>query len=162
MNAVSRLGWVLNVAAAADFGGIGITAGEFLAGTIGFSVCGAAGTGGREVSIFRDFAFCPDNLRLLTEAASFAAVVGRGVTSARSTTCAVWVSGTEGKAGKAPDGAGTGGGACAGCSLRLECSTSATVESDVPPVVLCEDTELLYVLPEKPLESDCRGSDDFV
>ena len=143
-------------------GWTGRSVGASLAGTGGFSVCGAGGTGGTEVSIFKDFAFWPDSLRLRTEAASLVAVVGRGVISAVSIVCDACDSGTGGNAGKAPDGAGAEGGACVDDCLDVGCITSATVESDVPPVVLCEDTELLYVLPEKPLESDCRGNDDFV
>lgn len=165
MNAGSKPDWVLKVVASADFGKGGISVGESFAGTGGFSVCGAAGTGGRDVSIFNDLAFCPDNLRLLTEAASLVAVEGRGVGSDASIVWDVWDvwdSGTGGNAGKAPSGAGIGGGEWAGGALLVGCMTSATVESDVPPVVLCEDTELLYVLPEKPLESDWRGSDDLV
>jgi hypothetical protein len=162
LNAESSVDLVRLNVGTADLGGIGRSVGAFLAGSGACSVCGAGGTGGREVSIFSVFAFCPDNLRLLTEAASLVAVEGRGVTSAVSIVCDACDSGTGGNAGKAPDGAGTGGGECTGGGLDAGCITSATVESDVPPVVLCEDTELLYVLPEKPLESDCRGNDDFV
>ena len=71
------MGFVLLNVAAADCGKVGRSIDAFLAGTGGFSVCGAGGIGGRVVSIFSVFAFCPDNLRLLTEAASLvAAVVG--------------------------------------------------------------------------------------
>jgi len=125
----------------ADLGSMGMSSGEFFTGTGGFSVCGAPGTGGNDVSIFRSLAFWPDSLRLLTEAASFVAVVGRGVNSSALVAWAICDSGTG---GNAADGAGTGGGECDGAGFGvLDCNTSATVESDVPPVVLCEDTELL-------------------
>lgn len=136
--------------------------GTSFAGTGGFSVCGAGGILSTDVSILSDLAFCPDNLRLRTEAASLVAVLGRGVTSAASIVLDACDSRTGGSAGRAPDGAGAVGGECAGGGLDGGWTTSVTVESDVPPVVLCEDTELLYVLPEKLLESDCRGSADFV
>lgn len=142
----------LNTVAAADLGSCRASRGEFFAGTGGFSVCGGAATVGRDVSIFNVLAFCPDNLRLLTEAASLVAVVGRGVISG-SMGCAGWSSGTEGRApdvggggraGNAPEGAGIAGGECRGCDLEAGgCMTSATVEREVPPVVLWEDTELL-------------------
>jgi hypothetical protein len=169
LNAGSRLDCVLNIVAAADLGCSGASRGEFFAGTGGFSVCGGAETAGRDVSIFNVLAFCPDNLRLLTEAASLVAVVGRGVISG-SIGCAGCSSGTEGKApdgggggraGSALEGAGIAGGECSGNDLWFGgCMTSATVESEVPPVVLCEETELWYA--EKPLESDCRGNEDLV
>lgn len=90
----------LNTVAAADLGSSGASRGEFFAGTGGFSVCGGAATVGKDVSIFNILAFCPDNLRDLTEAASFVAVVGRGVVSG-SMGCAGCSSGTEGKAARA-------------------------------------------------------------
>ena len=171
MKVKSRLDCAPNTVAAADLGSSGASRGEFFAGTGGFSVCGGAETVGRDVSIFNVLAFCPDSLRLLTEAVSLVAVLGRGVISG-SICCADWSSGTEGRApggggggggraGSAPDGAGTDGGECNDSNFELDdCATSATVDNDVPAVVLCEDTELLYT--EKPLESDCRGKEDFV
>ena len=161
LNVGSAIDWLLsNVAAAADLGRTGTLMGESFAGIEGFSVWGPGSTGGSEVSIFRLFGFCPESLRLRTEAASLVAVVGRGVSSAASPMCIVCASGTG---GNAPEGAGTGGGEWAVANFEvLGCSTYATVDSYVQPVVLCEDTELLYVLPEKPLESDCRGSEDLV
>jgi hypothetical protein len=162
LNVVSSEG-LLAPKGVADLGWTGRSVGTSLAGTGGFSVCGAGATCATDVSILSDFAFCPDNLRLRTEAASLLAVVGRGVTSVVvSVVCDGCDSRTGGNAGRAPDGAGTGGGECAGGDLDGGCITSVTVESEVPPVVLCDDTELLYVLPEMLLESDCRGSADFV
>ena len=39
---------------------------------------------------------------------------------------------------------------------------SATVDKEVPADVGFEPMELPHVLPEKPLESDCRGKADLV
>ena len=40
-------------------------------------------------------------------------------------------------------------------------ASSAKVVRDVPAVVMLDVTELPHVLPEKVLESDCRGSADL-
>ena len=68
-----------NVAAAADLGNGGKSLCASLSGGGAFSVCGAGATGGNDVSILSVFGFCPDNLRALTEAASFTRLAGVGV-----------------------------------------------------------------------------------
>jgi hypothetical protein len=156
---VGSMAFVLlpNVTAAADLGSGGISGCASFLGTIALSVCGAAGTGGSDVSILRCLGFCPESLRLLMDAASLVLCVAFGVACEGSSS-----DGCNSDAeGNAVDDVGTGGGRCAG-GVWFGCITSATVDNDVPPVVLCDDTELWYVLPENPLESDCRGSDDFV
>ena len=152
MKLASTTGCVLlNVAAAALLGNGGTSVRTSLSTWIALSVCGAAGTGGNDVSIFSDLRFCADNRRLRTETASFEEPGALGVVSEVSTASEVCVSNTD---AKVPDEVDTGGGALMGALGFDGCTISATVDSEVPPVVLCEDTELLYVVPEKPLESD--------
>jgi len=57
----------------------GISTGSSFLGIVAFSVWGAGGTGGSDVSILRCLGFCPDNLRFRTEVASFAAYGAFGV-----------------------------------------------------------------------------------
>lgn len=62
------------------------------------------------------------------------------------------------------------GGGCAGGGICFVCNSAgregnagapAATEKDVPAEVGFDPIELPHVLPENPLESDCRGSADF-
>lgn len=70
-----------------------------------------------------------------------------------------------GRLGKAPEGGGwAGGGICLACNSAGRDGSAGiplAMENDVPAEVGFEPIELPQVLPEKPLESDCRGRADL-
>jgi hypothetical protein len=65
--------------AVADLGSGGMSERDSFSGTGGFSVCGAGGTVGSDVSIFNVLAFWPDNLLFRTDEGSLAILAGLGV-----------------------------------------------------------------------------------
>jgi hypothetical protein len=133
LNSVSVPGCVLlNVAVAAVLGNGGTSARDSLSVATGCSVCGPDGIAERDVSIFSVRAF-PDNRLFRTEVASLPTLRGGGVFCDASFASGGWDSATE---DKVPGKVGTGGGECAGIFCCGGYTSSATVESDVPPVVL--------------------------
>lgn len=156
----------------ADFGGSMIVDVERGSAKEGGWVLGAGATDADNilgsVSIFSWVAFRPDSLRSRTPGvlnrcpggAPLGALTGKdGV----------------GRFGRAPEGGGCAGGGCegggcAGGGICFPCNSKgrdgnagapAGKENEVPAEVGFELIEVPHVLPEKPLESDCRGRADL-
>lgn len=135
--------------------------GGLAAGIDGGSVLGACEPAGTRVlvSILSSFGFCPDSRLALTPPPGEPKVDGDGAD------CRGRVGGLdEGIGGGGNVETGGGGGSFFDCIFESnEGSTmpSASVDREAPAVVVFDATELPQVLPEKLLESDCRGSADL-
>lgn len=135
------------------------------AGKHGGCVLGAGATGADRVlafvSILSWVALRPESLRSRTPGLM---IRGPGGAPLAALTGPPFKAGV-GRFGKAPEGGGCGGGGicfpCSSAGRDGSAGAPAGTEKDVPAEVGLELIEVPHVLPEKPLESDCRGRADL-